>query len=201
MGHLHMKNTAYEKALAAYENVVDDYTPLQRQLAGVGDARQDIGAYFERMVAGEALDAGDASLPEYARALLTENDHVARAVEAARELRSQQSDIDDSRSAAGEVAAVLASSNDSIGTFARGRGNVATVRDDAIGIRVRLLELELEALDGAGGTTIDAELPRKRDQIALVERPADPGCRQSSSDRYQAMRTGRPCRALRVPLT
>ena len=188
MGHLYMKNTAYEKALAAYESVVDDYTPLQRQLAGIENARQDIGTYFERMVEGEALDAGSASLPEYARALLTENDQVARAVEAARELRSQRSDIEDSRSAAVEVAAVLRSSNDSIGTFARGRAGIAGVRDDALGLRVRLLQLELVALDGAGGTTIDAELPRKRDQIdVLVERgqqirDAD----SASSDRYQA---------------
>ena len=131
MGHLHMKNTSYEKALAAYETVVEDYTPLQRQLARIEDAREDIGTYFERMVAGEALDAGESSLPEYARALLTDNDEVARAVEASRALRSQQSDLEDSRSAALEVDAVLSSSNDAIGTFARGRAGVTRIRDDA----------------------------------------------------------------------
>ncbi|MEC7947698.1 MAG: tetratricopeptide repeat protein, partial [Myxococcota bacterium] len=139
MGHLHMKNTSYEKALAAYETVVDDYTPLQRQLARIEATREDIGTYFERMVAGDALDAGNAALPDFARALLTGNDEVARAVDASRALRSQQSDLDDSRSAAREVDAVLSSSNDAIGTFARGRTGVTRVRDDALGLRIRLL--------------------------------------------------------------
>lgn len=188
MGHLHMKNTSYEKALAAYETVVEDYTPLQRQLARIEGAREDIGTYFERMVAGEALDAGDSSLPDYARALLTDNEEVARAVGASRELRSQQSDIEDSRSAAQEVDAVLSSSNDAIGTFARGRSGVTRVRDDALGLRIRLLELELAALDDAGGASVDAEVPRKREQLdILVTRSRQiQDVESASSDRYQA---------------
>lgn len=188
MGHLHMKNTSYEKALAAYETVVEDYTPLQRQLARIEGTREDIGTYFERMVAGEALDAGESSLPEYARALLTENDEVARAVGASRSLRSQQSDLEDSRSAALEVDAVLSSSNDAIGTFARGRSGVTRVRDDALGMRIRLLEIEVTALEDAGGSSVDAEVPRKREQIAvLVTRSRQvQDVESASSDRYQA---------------
>lgn len=188
MGHLHMKNTAYEKALAAYETVVEDYTPLQRQLARIEGTREEIGTYFERMVAGEALDTGASSLPEYARALLTDNDEVARAVDASRSLRGQQSDLDDSRSAALEVDAVLSSSNDAIGTFARGRSGVTRVRDDALGMRIRLLELELVALEDAGGASVDAELLRKRETLGvLVTRSRQiQDVESASSDRYQA---------------
>lgn len=188
MGHLHMKNISYEKALAAYETVVEDYTPLQRQLSRIESAREDIGTYFERMVEGDALDSGEASLPDYARALLTENEEVARAVDASRSLRSQQSDLDDSRSAAQEVDAVLSNSNDAIGTFARGRSGVTRVRDDALGMRIRLLEMELTALTDAGGPNVDTEVPRKQEQLGvLVTRSRQiQEVESASSDRYQA---------------
>ena len=189
MGHLHMKNTSYEKALAAYETVVDDYTPLQRQLARIEATREDIGTYFERMVAGDALDAGNAALPDFARALLTGNDEVARAVDASRALRSQQSDLDDSRSAAREVDAVLSSSNDAIGTFARGRTGVTRVRDDALGLRIRLLSLELAALDEAAGRRSTRFL--EQEQLAVMTaQPQIQDIESASSDRYQARGPG-----------
>jgi tetratricopeptide (TPR) repeat protein len=188
MGHLHMKNVAFEKALAAYETVVDDYTPLQRQLARLEEGREDPGAFFNRMVEGEALSTGDGALPHYAMALLTENDDIARAVQASRELRQQRDDVADSESTAREIQAVLGNSNDAIGTFARGRSELTRVRDDALGLRARLLRLEIDVLADVGGPTLDNQLPAKVQKLdVLVTRSGQvQDVESASSDRYQA---------------
>ncbi len=188
MGHLHMKNEAFEKALAAYETVVTDYTPLQRQLARVEDGTEDPGLFFEKMVEGGSLEGESARLPEYARALLVNDPDIARAVDASRTLRSQRSDIDDSKSTVQEISSVLTSSNDAIGTFARGRSELTRVRDEALGFRIRLLQLEIATLDDVGGARIDAELPRKREELALLVTRSQQvqDVENASSDRYQA---------------
>ncbi len=153
-GHLHMKSAGYERALAAYEQVVTDYTPLQQRIKSMEESREDPAVFFERIVDSGGTGPTPGDLPRFAVEMLLEQADVARVVESSRSLSKQEGDIELSRNHIAEVGGVLRSPGvQSIGTFDRGRAALTRVRDDSLILRSRLLEAEIDALASVSSDT------------------------------------------------
>lgn len=153
-GHLHMKSEGYERALAAYEQVVTDYTPLQQRIRAMEESREDPAVFFERIVDAGESGPTPGDLPRFAVEMLLEQADVARVVESSRSLSKQEGDLELSRNYITEVGGVLRSPGaQSIGTFDRGRAALTRVRDDSLILRSRLLEAEIDALASISSDT------------------------------------------------
>ena len=141
-GHLNMKASAFEKALAAYERVVEDYTPLADRLRALEQSDTDPGVFFDGIVSSRGV-VGEidpqTQLPTYAVAMLVDNDTMGRIVGASQELVAQGRDLASANTTLGEISGVLTSSDEAIGTFSRGRQGLLRVRDDSLQVRYRLL--------------------------------------------------------------
>lgn len=187
-GHLHRKAGEFERALASYEGVVDDYSPVRDLIADWEADREKPAAFFERLVVDNARDVGvgSQSLPEYAVQLLREEQSFDRVVVASQALGSQAADVDQARETVDEVHAVLRSSGDSVGTFNRGRAGLQRVRDDSLALRIRLLKAELGLLEEVGGSTVKAPVSEARTELeyATMQVQAIQGAESSRSDRY-----------------
>ena len=188
-GHLHRKAGEFERALASYEDVVDDYTPVRSLISEWEADREKPAAFFERLVEDGASDVGigSRSLPEYAVQLLREERNFDRVVVASKELGAQSGDLTAARNTVAEVRSVLASSGDSVGTFNRGRAGLQRVRDDALTLRIRLLRTEMELLENEGGDAVKAQLSEARMNLesASLRMQVVQGAESSRSDRYR----------------
>lgn len=187
-GHLHRKAGEFERALASYENVVDDYTPV-RQLIGEWEAdREKPAAFFSRLVEDNARDVGvgSRSLPEYAVQLLREEQSFDRVVVASQELGQQYADVRRAKDTVEQIHVVLDSSDGSVGTFNRGRSGLQRVRDDSLALRIRLLQSELSLLDDTGGDAVKADVSQARQglELATMRVQVIQGAESSRTDRY-----------------
>ncbi len=188
-GHLHRKALEYERALASYEGVVDEYSPVQSLVGEWERDRERPAVFFRRLVDEGAADGlTDLRwLPEYAVQLVVDDLTFSRSVSASRELDRQGDDVNGAEATLVEIGEVMASSGDSVGTFNRGRVALQRVRDDALGQRIRLVNLELDVLEDLGGEGMGAELsgPRSRLEALTVQAQALQGAASDRSDRFR----------------
>ncbi len=164
-GHLHRKSEHFERALATYESVVDEFSPVREQLHDLEEDRESPSVFFERLVRNDVLEVAGVKLPPYAVELLVNQEELRRAVEARQELVSQESSLLDADVVIADVASVLRSSSEQVGTFARGRAGLHRVQDDALGLRIRLLEMELDHLESGANGALKETLGEKRAQL------------------------------------
>lgn len=187
-GHLHRKAGEFERALASYENVVDDYTPVRELIQEWEADREKPAAFFSRLVEDNARDVGvgSQSLPEYAVQLLREEQSFDRVVVASQELGQQYEDVRKAKDTVQQIHVVLDSSDGSVGTFNRGRSGLQRVRDDSLALRIRLLQSELSLLDDAGGDAVKAEVSQARQDLELATMRVQviQGAESSRTDRY-----------------
>jgi tetratricopeptide (TPR) repeat protein len=144
-GHLHMKESSFEKALVSYESVVDTFTPVQETLDILESERDSAAQLFQRMSTDEAFD-NSISLPAFAVDMLVEGPNMSRAVTVNQELFRQRSAIDYTQKLMDEVQDALTGSGESIGTFSRGRAGLDSVRERTLGARSKVLHVELDYL-------------------------------------------------------
>jgi tetratricopeptide (TPR) repeat protein len=146
LGHLFMRQNAFERALATYEDVVEVYRPIREHLEHLGQTDTEPEAFFLAMVESKDFREVDPQLPGFAIDLLVEQDQVGRAVRTTRELDRQETDLEYSRDLVALVEPALRVGGGSIGTFLQGRNSIATIRNDGIGLRGDLTGYELDWL-------------------------------------------------------
>lgn len=188
-GHLNVKAKGFEKALASYETVVADYTPLRARLEALEASRADPLRFFERIVIASVdqfAAPADGDLPGFAVEMLVDDETMGRVVEASQTLDQQDDDLSSARSTLDEISGVLTSSDESIGTFGRGRQALLRVRDDSLQLRHRLLEAEVEYLY-ASDRLSKAEYTALRTQmdVLLTRTQQVQGVESARTDRYQ----------------
>ncbi len=158
-GHLLMKENRRNDALVSYEQVVADYSPVEAQLNSLKYNREDPARYFRMLADARGGDPEDGSqLPGFAREILVDDPQMARAVEIYRSMDGQESDLQLSEALIEEVSTVLRRADRNIGTFARGRAQVRSVRDDNLSMRGALVGYELDYLSAKGSSDDRAEL-------------------------------------------
>lgn len=190
-GHLNMKAKSFEKALAAYERVVNDYTPLADRLRRLEESESDSGAFFDRIVAAQERDPSEVDpateLPNYAVEMLVDDNTMGRIVGASRELVAQGEDLESAETTLGEISGVLTTSNEAIGTFGRGRQGLLRVRDDSLQLRFRLLSEELDYLSSNANGADRAKLQELEERLIILSRRSEEvqGVESARSDRYQ----------------
>lgn len=186
-GHLHRKAEQFERALTTYEGVVGTYQPIERLVGDFGESREQPAIFFDRMVKTDAIDKQALPLPDYAVEMLRSDPQLDRAIVAARALEGQASDVQLSDAMAKEIRAVLHASTDAIGTFARGRQGLRRVHDDALGLRIKLLDIELTQLEAGVDPMARPEVERARGQLARLTGAADAiqGADSARTERYQ----------------
>ena len=187
-GHLHRKSAQFERALATYESVVEEYSPVRAQLLSLENDRQSPFDFFERLVNDETLDVSGVLLPSYATELLVEHEGLRRAVAVRQELVQQAGTLETSEAVIADVASVLRSPSESVGSFVRGRAGLQRVHDDSLAIRIRLLELELDHLESGASSSLKKVVEEKRGALELIVGDAQEAQGQAAaqSNRYQA---------------
>lgn len=186
-GHLHMKRDQFENALATYDTLVSQYTPLHQRIASLEASRDDPAEFFKRIVEADALDSSRYALPAYAIEMLVDDPDMSRAVGARKELRRQDRDLAHSQEMVDEIRGVLASS-DAIGTFSRGRGGLLRLADDGLRLRSDLVSLEIDYLVDNVSDSNRAEVKSLRDRWAVLQTRSEDvqGAETARTDRYQA---------------
>jgi hypothetical protein len=185
-----MKASSFEKALAAYERVVTDYTPLADRLRALESSDTDPGLFFDGIVSSKGV-VGEidprTQLPTYAVEMLVDDDTMGRIVGASQELVSQGEDLAAANTTLGEISGVLTSSDEAIGTFGRGRQGLLRVRDDSLQLRYRLLTEALVYLSNAASAGDRGQLAAIEARLkALAGRSEEvQGVESARSDRYQ----------------
>ncbi len=187
-GHLHRKSEQFERALATYEGVVDEYSPVRDRLHDLEGDRQSPSVFFERLVSDESLEVAGVKLPEYAVELLVQHEGLRRAVAARQQLDVQAVTLDESETVIEDVASVLRSPKEQVGTFARGRSGLQRVRDDSLALRIRLLELELDHLESGAPSALKSTIQQKRVELEVLVGAAQEaqGEAASQSNLYQS---------------
>jgi tetratricopeptide (TPR) repeat protein len=187
-GHLHRKSSQFERALATYERVVDEYGPVRQQLTDLDSNRQGPSDFFGRLVRDESLEVGGVVLPDYAVELLVQHEGLKRAVAVRQQLGVQAKTLDGSQLVISDVASVLRSDKEQVGTFARGRSGLQRVRDDSLALRIRLLEVELDHLEGGASSTLKSTVAQKRIELQVLIGQAQQAQGEAAvrSNRYQS---------------
>ncbi len=180
-GHILMKQDRREDALAAYEAVVADYSPIQERLGDLKYNRDDPARYF-RMLAGADDEGEGTELPDFAVEILVDDPDMGRAVDIYQAMDAQQSDLRISAALVEQVSTVLRRADRNIGTFARGRSQVRTVRDDDLTARIALVGYELDYLQARGAADDRAALADLEQRYELLQTRADEVEEASSVD-------------------
>ena len=186
-GHLHMKEQGYEKALVSYEALVEDYTPVQEQLAAL-EAAHDSAARVFAQASDEEAFSESLELPTFAVEMLVGSPEVARAVAVHQELQDQRADLEYAQALIEEVETALAGSVGSIGTFSRGRSGIQRVREQSVNLRAQVVGLELDYLLVSAPETYRPELRELKARYDLLSGTTEDlqGADIAETDRYEA---------------
>lgn len=186
-GHLHLKTKAYENALASYQSLVKDYTPLERRLEEIRDSREDPGEYFEALVQDKAFEDGGKVLPAYARVMLKGDEDVSRVVEAWKALEQEGADLGLARQMARQVEAAM-KNRGAIGTFSAGREAILGLRERAVSLRIRILETEIDHLSSEAPEELQPDIKALGDKLEVLRTRAEDvqGIENARLDRRQA---------------
>ena len=186
-GHLQMKEQEFERALGSYETVVDAYAPLYDTLEGLEASQEDPQAFFRRIVEEAPFEQGTNSLPKYAVEMLERDSEFSRAVQVQRQINSQEADLAEAQKLVEDITSALASGNESIGTFGRGRASIQRSLADTLQLRSRLVEIELAYLkdNASGGSMSDVQSARAEWEVLKTRSSDVQGEESDRNDRYQ----------------
>lgn len=185
-GHLHMKQERYENANAAYERVVNEYSPIRDLVAAVAVSREQPRLFFERLAEEDALDRLDREgLPPFAAEMLYSREDLSTIVSLRRQLDEQRSEMQVSAEIAEELDAAFASGITSLGAFQNAYETLKWLRVDQVALMSDLLALEedylLASTTGSTQTHVraiqqermlvtDVASADQRDDLATAER-------------------------------
>jgi hypothetical protein len=162
-----------DDALAAYEGVVADYSPVRERFGQLASGGDEASAYFKRIVATErTYNPAEEKLPAYAVAMITADGLMGRAVTAWRDIERQSSELDDSEALLAELTEVLGSSS-SIGGYERLRNEVFNGRLVVLDERLGILELEddwlTKTLPGSQRSALQSVRQRREALVRTVK--------------------------------
>ncbi len=142
-GHLNMKEAQYEDALANYEGVVNEYTPIHDTILAIEHDAMKPMEWFNTLVELEELDRYyGTDIPGYAVEMLASNADVARAVDMHKELARQKQDIEDSEQLIVELKSDFAGGDDAISSFQEGRLELSRLDLEVLRLKGELLQVE-----------------------------------------------------------
>ena len=169
-GHLNMKEAQYEDALANYEGVVQEYTPIHDSILAIERDAMKPMEWFNTLVELDELDRYyGTDIPGYAVEMLASDPDVARAVDMHKELARQKADIEESEQLIVELKSAFAGGDDAISSFQEGRLELARLDLEALRLKGELLELEEAWLLTALPENLHAEVRAIRaDREALM---------------------------------
>ncbi|MCB9779140.1 MAG: tetratricopeptide repeat protein [Alphaproteobacteria bacterium] len=185
-----------DKALEAYQKVVEEYEPVVQTLARLKTDEAGPAAYFRLLAEAEGDPEIEQPLPDYAVEILTDDEYMGRAVDVYRGMASQEADLQRSEELAEQVSAALSRADRNIGTFARGRARVRGVREDALNMQAALVQFEIDYLLARGSSADRAGLESLQSRYQVLqgrevevaeEQTTDTGRRQAQADQIDAV--------------
>ncbi len=173
-GHLHMKEAQYDEALQNYEDIVDDYMPIEEALAAIARDEYKPMEWFNTLVELDSLDKYyGQEIPEYALEMLASDPEVAKAVSLSKELARQETEIGESEQLIDELNAAFAKGARTIASYNQGRLELQRLQGEVILLKSSLLEAEeawlLEHLPDDRAVDVRA-LRAERETLATGER-------------------------------
>ena len=142
-GHLNMKEAQYDDALANYEGVVEEYTPIHDAIQAIEHDAMKPMEWFNTLVELEELDRYYGSdIPGYAVEMLASDADVARAVDMHKELVRQKQDIEESEQLIVELKSAFAGGDDAISSFQDGRMELQRLDLEVLRLKGEILQLE-----------------------------------------------------------
>lgn len=163
-GHLHMKTSAYEDARAAYERVVDEYTPMIERLDSVSGESTEMRGFLANVAGERTATSGASQLPAYAIEMLLGRDDVKRATTAWDELTTQEKELEAGERMVRELELAMTGNANVLGTFLTARTEISGLRNSVDSVRDRLLEVEVAYLRPRVPTQLRAELAQLHDE-------------------------------------
>lgn len=152
-GHLHMgcaqtptrcpdpslaieQGDAYQQALSKYEGIVEDYSPIRDAFADLGSSDDKALGHFKTNLTLEG--PGDGKVPEFALAMMRDDESLDRTIEIAKRLESQERDLEVADQIIEEIRAVLSTDN--------GSGGFEGARYEAIANQARVGEAQIRLM-------------------------------------------------------
>lgn len=157
-GHLQMKTSAYDDARAAYERVVDEYTPMIERLENVSGESTEMRGFLANVAGERTVTSGASQLPPYAVEMLLGRDDVKRATTAWEELGSQEAELEAAERMVRELELAMTGNANVLGTFLSARTEISGLRNTIDTVRDRLLEAEVNYLRPRVPTQLRADL-------------------------------------------
>jgi tetratricopeptide (TPR) repeat protein len=136
-GQLHVKTLNYDAALASFEDVISEYTPLRDHFAEMAKDAETAGDLFARLSAR----SGNTGLPLYAVAMMQSDPPMARALALDRSIQGLSADIAVSEELVRELTRILGTTA-GIGGYEGTRADIDLLRSQLLQQRLDLARVE-----------------------------------------------------------
>ena len=199
-GHLHIQAVEYDDAMASYELVINEYSPVKDRFQELAESEDKPKQYISEFVevGGQVAGTRD-GLPGYAVAMVMADRDLARALTVYKDLNAQQLDVEASQLIIDELDEAL-SSPGGIGGFDQLRYDVQLIRSLGVQRAFDLVELELSIVAASMSGSEKKSLAQRGSEIAEAENSSlraiaegDPSVAVKSlsklRDSYRALRT------------
>lgn len=168
-GHLHMgcaqspdkcrtlgfgdasEGDSFDKALASYETIVLDYTPIRDRFGSLARSQDEPKLYFEQVLALDGDETAE-GIPEFALAMMRDDVLLHSALQAYLAIEQQRRDLEECEAMINEIEAVLGS-DVGLGGYEGARYKALVNRTRAVQEQVALLGVEAKWLEGQGANT------------------------------------------------
>lgn len=187
-GDLLLRMQRYQNALDIFDSTVQQFTPIAEQLSLAirDDARPD--EYFESLVDSASASL---SLPDLAREWIEDSEDMSRALDLARDISIQRTEIRDSQELVADLDAVLSSSSriDAFPELREGYGRALELQHRGLGVAGALIDAEAgQVLRGASDVLrADYEVIREQRQRLWREIEAQPTTYQEMVSQERAV--------------
>lgn len=140
-GNLYMKEKRYEEALASYEEVAGEYTPVLSSIQGITRDPVAPKDWFRSLAATPDIERFyTEDLPLYAVRLLASDPEVDRALDLYREAERQQAEVRESEALITEIEAALAAGSG--GSVSRSGAELSGLDFSVVQLQAQLLAAE-----------------------------------------------------------
>ncbi len=174
---------AFDQALAAYETIVVDYTPLKDRFQGLADSDDEPKLYFEQVLHLDD-DSSATGIPEFALAMMRDDVELSDALDVYGTVQQQKSDLAVAEGLVGELELLL-SGDAALGGYDSARFEVVRNQNRAMTQKLALLELERVWLvdeDMVGNTAFTSDI----DEIRAIVREESNSASKTQGEKTEA---------------
>jgi tetratricopeptide (TPR) repeat protein len=158
-GHLHIQAVEYQKALNAYQSLINDYAPVRERFRELASSDDKPKEYFRQILEqGDKFRGARDQLPPFAMSLVLADRELGRALTIYRDLERQRQMLSTSEGIIVELRQALEN--------ATGIGGFDTLRYDAQLARSLVVQRQFELLDLEDAILEDALSGDARRQVA-----------------------------------